>query len=78
MSRGERTVTTTWVRHIAKPLGAGRENGPHLGDLRAFVQECEGLPDSIVVNITSGHLDESGRRDVTFQATWHQPAEAES
>ena len=30
------TTTTTTVRHIAKPLGTARENGPHLADLREF------------------------------------------
>ena len=74
--RRERTTTTTEVCYVAEPLASkGRENGPHLGDLRAFVDECEGLPDSIVVHITKGSLSESGRRDVTFTATWQRPAE---
>lgn len=74
MARGEHTDTTTWVRCIAEPLASkGHENGPHLGDLRRFVEECEGLPDSIVVRIDKGPLSESGRRDVTFEATWKRP-----
>lgn len=73
--RGERTETTTTVRYVAVPLGSkGRENGPHLGDLRRFVEECEGLPDSIVVHIDKGHMDSAGRYDVTLRASWKQPA----
>jgi hypothetical protein len=76
--RGEYTETRTTVRHIATPLASkGRENGPHLGDLRAFVAECEGLPDSIVVRIDKGHMGESGRYDVTFETTWSRRADSE-
>lgn len=60
-------ATRTSVRHVAKPMGVGRSNGPHLADLREFVRECEGLPDDLVVRIDKGNLDEGGRRDVTFQ-----------
>lgn len=74
MSRSEYVNRTTTVRHIAEPLDSkGRENGPHLGDLRAFVAECEGLPDSIKVRINKGHMGESGRYDVTFETTWQRP-----
>lgn len=71
--RNTRSTRTTTVSHIAKPLAEkGRENGPHLGDLRAFVAACEGLPDSIVVRITVGHMGESGRRDVTLETKWSE------
>jgi hypothetical protein len=74
VSRDERTTTTTWVRYVAEPLASkGRENGPHLGDLRRFVEECEGLPDSIKVHINKGHMGESGRYDVTFETSWQRP-----
>lgn len=75
MGRHERTTTTTTVRYIAEPLASkGRENGPHLGDLRKFVAECEGLPDSIVVRINKGHMGEAGRYDVTLETSWSRPA----
>lgn len=63
------TVTSTTVRHIAEPMGKERESGPHLADLRTFVASCEGLPDNLLVRITHERLDESGRNDVTFEAT---------
>lgn len=75
MSRTEGTTKTTRVRHIAKPLGDARENGPHLSDLRRFVAECVGLPDEVLVRISAGHLSESGRRDVTLEAVWSRPAD---
>lgn len=61
------TVTTKRARHHAKPDRTG-ENGPHLADLRAFVALCVDLPDEVLVHITDGHLDEGGRRTVTFEA----------
>jgi hypothetical protein len=74
MTRGEHTDTTTWVRYTAEPLASkGRENGPHLGDLRRFVAECVGMPDEIVVRISKGHMGESGRYDVTFETSWKRP-----
>ncbi len=54
------------VRYIAIPAGRERANPPSLGDLRAFVQACDGLPDSAHVAIEPGSLDEGGRRDVVF------------
>jgi hypothetical protein len=60
------TSTETHVSHTAKPLGRSRENPPHLGDLRAFVAACEGLPDDLSVYINNGSLDEGGRRNITF------------
>lgn len=60
------TVETTTVRHVATPQGKDRENGPHLGDLRAFVAACGGLDDGLVVRIDTGSLDEGGRHNVTF------------
>lgn len=54
------------VRHVAHPFGRNRENPPSLADLRKFVELCEGLPDDVHVGIEKGHLDEGGRRSVTF------------
>lgn len=73
MARHTSTVRTTTVGVIAKPMGKARENGPHLADLRAFVAECEGLPDSLLVRITDGHLDESGRRNVMIETVLREP-----
>ena len=70
MARSETTKTTTTVKYVGKPRGRARENGPHLADLRAFVAECEGLPDDLKVRISNGHMGESGRYDVTIEATW--------
>lgn len=53
------------VEHVAKPLN--RKNGPHLADLRDFVDACHGLSDDLKVHIEQGDLSESGRRDVTFR-----------
>lgn len=67
-----RTVSvteTTHVRHVARPWGGTRENGPHLHDLRAFVAACDGLADDTLVRIEPGQLDEGGRRNVTLTAT---------
>jgi hypothetical protein len=66
------TVNHTEVRHIAKPLGSARENGPHLGDLREFVEKCEGLPNDLIVRIDTGHSNESGRRDVVISVHQQQ------
>lgn len=67
---GSREVTKRirTVSYVARPMGRERENGPHLGDLRAFVAECDGLPDDLLVRIDPGHVHEGGRRDVTFTA----------
>ena len=65
--RSTRTVTTTTVQHVAKPMGFKRENGPHLIDLRDFVEACHGLPDDLVVRIDFANLDSAGRRNVTFR-----------
>lgn len=72
MSRTTNTIRTTTVRYTADPLGRARENPPHLGDLRAFVAECEGLPDDLPVRITDGHLNESGRHSTLFEAVWRE------
>ena len=64
------TATETRVRHIAQPLN--NENGPHLGDLRAFVAACEGLDNDLRVHIDYGYLSESGRRNVEFRLTHRQ------
>jgi hypothetical protein len=65
--RREHTSTEVSVTHIAAPLGRERENGPHLTDLRQFVDECEGLPGDLRVSISNGHMGESGRYDVTLK-----------
>jgi hypothetical protein len=66
----ESTIRTEWaskfitVRHIARPRGPARRNGPHLDDLRKFVQACEGLSDDTPVLISNGSSNETGRYDV--------------
>lgn len=75
MARRTSTVRTTTVLWVAKPSGETRRNGPHLGDLRAFVAECDGLPGDTPVRITEGNLSESGRRDVTFEVTLREPVD---
>jgi hypothetical protein len=67
MPRSTESKTVTSVHHVCQPQGRARENGPHLVDLRAFVAECEGLPDDLRVTIENGYLDEGGRRTVTFR-----------
>ena len=81
MTRKTTTTTETIVRHFAEPMGRERENGPHLADLRAFVAECDGLPDDLLVRITNGGLDEGGRMRVTISIKYTHPkpgAEQES
>jgi hypothetical protein len=78
VSRSTHTETSTVVIHVAKPLGKERKNGPHLSDLRKFVEDCEGLPDDLLVHITNGYMSEGGRYDVTLKTTWRHPAEEES
>jgi len=51
---------------------------PHLRDLRSFVDECEGLPDDILVRIDKGYLGEDGRQNVTISLTYNHPSEASS
>ena len=75
--RATETSSTTTVRHVARPLGRARESGPHLGDLRRFVQECAGLPDEVLVRVDREQLDESGRSNVTFSATLRAPLDPE-
>ena len=69
------TVTTTTVRYVAKPYGRKRQNPPCLADLRAFVSSCEGLPDDLTVRIDNGHLDEGGRRNITFEVVQKTPVD---
>jgi hypothetical protein len=66
-------TTTTWVQYSAVPSGAGRENGPHLGDLRVFVASCEGVPDDVRVDFTNGHMGESGRYNVSISLVYKHP-----
>jgi len=77
--RTTKTVSTIRVVHVAKPRGTARKNPPSLGDLRAFVQACEGLPDDVHVHIQNGHLGESGRRDTTLSTSFEcEPEQAEA
>lgn len=71
--RTEAVTATTTVRHRARPMGVARENGPHLGDLRAFVDACDGLPDDLRVSIDRGTVDGAGRYPVTFVAVLSTP-----
>jgi len=71
-------TTSTRVQQVAKPSGVSRENGPHLGDLREFVDACDGLPEDIRVDITDGYMGESGRYDVTISLVYKHPEEATS
>lgn len=66
-TRQETAVHETNVRHVAQPLKG--ENGPHLSDLREFVDACDGLPNDLLVRIDQGHLSESGSRNVTFRVS---------
>lgn len=77
-TRSTTATTTTYVKHVARPLGQRRENGPHLGDLREFVEAATGLPDEVRVRIDSEDLSESGRRNVTFEILFRHPAPEES
>ena len=63
------------VTHVAKPYGSNRENPPHLWDLRRFVEACDGLPDTLVVDVKVGRTEarDSGRRDVTLSVTMKEP-----
>ena len=72
-TRTTASVTTTRVTHLAKPMGVARESGPHLKDLREFVDACDGLPEGIFVRIEKGHMGESGRYDVTIEAIDQYP-----
>jgi len=68
------TTTVTNVRVLAEPLGEARENGPHLQDLRNFVEACEGLPGETLVRITEGPLNGAGRHVVEFGLTYTHPS----
>lgn len=74
-TRSTITRTTTVVRHVARPMGQTCENGPHLYDLRKFVEACRDLPDDALVRIENGYLSESGRRDVTLRVDYQHPTE---
>ena len=77
-TRTTTSLTTTRVQIVAKPTGISRESGPHLRDLREFVDACDGLPEDILVRISEGHIGEDGRNDVTISLVWQHPTEAES
>lgn len=72
-TRTTTTSTVTTVQHIAKPSGRNRQTGPHLADLRAFVEKCDGLPNEVLVHIDHGHVGEDGRCDVKLTATYRHP-----
>lgn len=55
----------------AKDLFSGA--GGSSEGLRAFVAECDGLPDELLVRIEWGSLSEGGLRDVTLSATYTHP-----
>lgn len=78
VQRSTTSVTTTHVRYFAKPRGSSRKNPPSLGDLRAFVAACDGLPDDVDVRIQPGTLGESGRHDVEFSLRYDHPAAEEA
>ena len=67
MTRRTTSSTSTVVERVCKPLGRERENGLHLVDLRAFVDECEGLPNHLLVRVAQGYMSESGRYDTTLR-----------
>jgi hypothetical protein len=71
--RAEYVMKTIEVKHIGKPHGMGRENPPHLWDLRRFVEACEGLSDGLVVTITTGGADNTGRNDILFSVKQVEP-----
>ena len=72
--RAEYVMRTTEVTHIARPHGPGRENPPHLWDLRRFVEVCEGLPDSLVVSMVRSSISEAGSRyAMTFSVKQVEP-----
>jgi hypothetical protein len=71
--RAEYVLRTIEVRHIARPHGPGRENPPHLWDLRRFVEACEGLPDGLVVEMSAGTSDNVGRRNIIFAVRQVEP-----
>ena len=65
-TRIEKTQKTVNARYVAVLSGRVRTITPSLGDLRAFVDACGGLPDDNAVRIEPGNLNESGRRNCTF------------
>lgn len=73
--RVEYVLKITEVTHTAVPHGPGRENPPHLWDLRRFLEKCEGLPDSMVVSIKDGPSSaaDAGRHDVIFAVVMKEP-----
>ena len=62
-TRTEKTQKTVNVRYVAVPSGRARTITPSLGDLRALVDACEGLPDDNAVRIEP---NAGGRRNCTF------------
>jgi hypothetical protein len=72
--RAEYVMRTIEVTHVAKPYGTGRDiNPPHLWDLRRFVEACEGLPDTLVVNIKSSVRESGSRFNMTFSVKQVEP-----
>lgn len=67
--RTTRTNTTTTVRLVTHPFGRHGENPPSLGQLRRFVDACEGLPDDLGVSWEKGSLSEGGRYQVVLSVS---------
>jgi hypothetical protein len=76
--RNERAWSEITVRHVAKPMGRRQESGPHLVDLREFVEACDGLPDDLPVRVHQSNLSESGRYTVEISVTQRTPSEADA
>jgi hypothetical protein len=71
--RAEYVLRFTEVKHIAKPYGPKRDNPPDLWDFRKFVEACEGLPDTLPVEIKTGASDQTGRKDIMFSVRLAEP-----
>lgn len=73
-TRSDITEDVTYIRTVAKPYGQHRKGyPPSLGDLRAFVAACEGLPDDTTVRIDRQSMGSgSDYADVILEATIRQ------
>lgn len=59
--RRRSTQDITTVRYVCNPFGRTNTNPPSLGQVREFVNACDGLPDDTAVSVEKGPLDEGGR-----------------